>query len=156
MPWAFFAVGFKLKILQFISQIVFKLEWVCVILLETTKEKNMKITDTASALLNQALTAQNFDTLQVLLEGNQVQFAFINASDELKTVDLNGVAVAIEDDVLALLEGYVLDGDEQGFELQAPHSCCGGGCHGDEDHECGCGDDDDHECGCGDGGCGCH
>ncbi|MDD3027547.1 MAG: hypothetical protein PHI41_05830 [Erysipelotrichaceae bacterium] len=116
----------------------------------------MKITDTARDLLNQALVGQNFDTLQVILEGNQVQFAFVNATADLNTVNLNDVAVAIEDEVLALLEGYVLDAGEQGFELQAPHSCCGGGCHGDEGHECGCGDEDNHECGCGDSGCGCH
>lgn len=117
----------------------------------------MKITDTARDLLNKALIAQNFDTLQVILEGNQVQFAFINATEDLNTVSLNDVAVAIEDEVLTLLDGYTLDANEQGFQLQAPHSCCGGGCHDEEGHECSCGDEgDNHECGCGDGGCGCH
>lgn len=115
----------------------------------------MKITDTARDLLNEALVAQNFDTLQVLLEGNQVQFAFVNATEDVKTVNLNDVKVAIEDEVMELLDGYTLDAGEEGFELQSPHSCCGGGCHGDEGHECECGDDDS-ECGCGDSGCGCH
>lgn len=123
----------------------------------------MEITDSARDLFKETFSAQGFDSLQVILEDNQVQFTLINVSDDLNTVKLNDITVAIEPETLAVLQGYVLDTHEDGFTLHAPHSCCGGSCSS-EGEECGCGDDEscgchDEEsegCGCGDGGCGCH
>lgn len=109
----------------------------------------MEITNSARDLFKEAFTAQGFDSLQVILEDNQVQFALINVSDDLNTVVLNEITVAIDPEALAILEGYVIDTQDNGFTLQAPHSCCGGSCSSDEG-ECGCGDE-----GCGDEGCGC-
>lgn len=104
----------------------------------------MKVTEPAKQALNQILTDNQADGLQVVLQqsccGVSPVFQLVRFDAEDRPDDIDGIQILIDDEAREAVSEVIIDLKDGELVVYNPVCGCGSGCsHDDHDHQCGSG-----------------